>query len=207
MLEVFDELARALRLLLDPRGDRSTASIYPPPRSASRTQRCRSSSTFAPFHGREACGSCVASLRSPTSTFAAALTGQTRGFQQPTSLTALTTIDDDCDVLTTGPAHFVPQVHFTERRQSLLQFVTSVCAIVGGVFTVSGLVDALVFQVLSPPTQTKLPALRIPCRQKRRPRPALLPFGTTLQVVTAHCCWSEQGQKVIKKKMELGKFG
>ena len=109
--------------------------------------------------------------------------------------------------LTTGPAHFVPQVHFTERRQSLLQFVTSVCAIVGGVFTVSGLVDALVFQVLSPPTQTKLPALRIPCRQKRRPRPALPPFGTTLQVVTAHCCWSEQGQKVIKKKMELGKFG
>ena len=35
MLEVFDELARALRLLLDLRGDRSTASIYPPPRSAS----------------------------------------------------------------------------------------------------------------------------------------------------------------------------
>jgi hypothetical protein len=35
---------------------------------------------------------------------------------------------------------------------------------------------------------------------------ARLPFGTSLQVVTAHCS-SVQGQKVIKKKMELGKFG
>jgi hypothetical protein len=45
-----------------------------------------------------------------------------------------------------GAACYHTQVHFTERRQSLLQFVTSVCAIVGGVFTVSGLIDSFVYQ-------------------------------------------------------------
>ena len=32
-----------------------------------------------------------------------------------------------------------------EKRTSFLHFVTSVCAIVGGVFTVSGIVDAFIY--------------------------------------------------------------
>ncbi len=52
------------------------------------------------------------------------------------------------------------QVKFTEERSSFLAFLTSVCAIVGGVFTVSGIIDAFVYH----------------------------------------------GQKVIKKKIELGKY-
>ena len=34
------------------------------------------------------------------------------------------------------------QVKFKESHASFLQFITSVCAIVGGVFTVSGIIDA-----------------------------------------------------------------
>jgi hypothetical protein len=37
------------------------------------------------------------------------------------------------------------KVKFTEQRQSFLHFVTNVCAIVGGVFTVSGIIDAFVY--------------------------------------------------------------
>jgi len=37
------------------------------------------------------------------------------------------------------------KVHFTEERRSFLQFLTSVCAIIGGVFTVSGLIDSFVY--------------------------------------------------------------
>ena len=34
---------------------------------------------------------------------------------------------------------------FKEERSSFLSFLTSVCAIVGGVFTISGIVDAFIF--------------------------------------------------------------
>ena len=37
------------------------------------------------------------------------------------------------------------KVNFKEERRSFLHFLTSVCAIVGGVFTVSGIVDALLY--------------------------------------------------------------
>ena len=37
------------------------------------------------------------------------------------------------------------KVHVAEKHQSFLHFLTSVCAIIGGVFTVSGLVDAVVY--------------------------------------------------------------
>ena len=53
------------------------------------------------------------------------------------------------------------QVNIVERRTSFLHFVTNVCAIVGGVFTISGVLDASLYH----------------------------------------------GQKLIRKKMELGKFG
>ncbi len=36
-------------------------------------------------------------------------------------------------------------VQYTERRPSLAHFLTSLCAIVGGVFTVASFVDALVY--------------------------------------------------------------
>lgn len=52
------------------------------------------------------------------------------------------------------------KVKISETRTSFLHFVTNVCAIVGGVFTVSGIVDAFVYQ----------------------------------------------GERLIRKKMELGKF-
>ncbi|KAG7029620.1 Endoplasmic reticulum-Golgi intermediate compartment protein 3, partial [Cucurbita argyrosperma subsp. argyrosperma] len=52
------------------------------------------------------------------------------------------------------------KVTFTEEHVSFLHFLTNVCAIVGGVFTVSGILDSFIYH----------------------------------------------GQKVIKKKMELGKF-
>ena len=38
------------------------------------------------------------------------------------------------------------KVMISENRSSFLHFITSVCAIVGGVFTVSGIVDAFIYQ-------------------------------------------------------------
>eukprot|EP00959_Pyramimonas_sp_CCMP1952_P066481 1387943-Pyramimonas_sp.AAC.1 len=37
------------------------------------------------------------------------------------------------------------KVTFTEERSSFLKFITSLCAIIGGVFTVSGIVDSFVY--------------------------------------------------------------
>jgi hypothetical protein len=37
------------------------------------------------------------------------------------------------------------KVKFTERRTSFFHFLTNVCAIVGGVFTVAGIIDAFVY--------------------------------------------------------------
>ena len=37
------------------------------------------------------------------------------------------------------------QVHKQEKKHSFLHFITSVCAIVGGVFTVSGIVDSFIY--------------------------------------------------------------
>jgi len=37
------------------------------------------------------------------------------------------------------------KVKFTEKRMSFLHFITNVCAIVGGIFTVSGIIDAFVY--------------------------------------------------------------
>ena len=39
----------------------------------------------------------------------------------------------------------VAQVMFHEEHSSFLHFLTNVCAIIGGVFTVSGMVDATVY--------------------------------------------------------------
>lgn len=38
------------------------------------------------------------------------------------------------------------QVKISETKSSFLHFVTNVCAIVGGVFTVSGIIDAFIYQ-------------------------------------------------------------
>ncbi len=43
------------------------------------------------------------------------------------------------------PLHPRAQVRIVERSSSFLSFLTSVCAIVGGVFTVSGIVDAFIY--------------------------------------------------------------
>ena len=37
------------------------------------------------------------------------------------------------------------QVKFVEKRTSFLHFLTNVCAIVGGVFTVTGIIDAFIY--------------------------------------------------------------
>ena len=37
------------------------------------------------------------------------------------------------------------QVQYTEEKTAFLHFLTSVAAIVGGVFTVSGIVDAFIY--------------------------------------------------------------
>ncbi|CAF4877832.1 unnamed protein product, partial [Rotaria socialis] len=37
-------------------------------------------------------------------------------------------------------------VKFVEQKRSLAQFLTSLCAIVGGVFTVSSLIDAFIYR-------------------------------------------------------------
>lgn len=36
-------------------------------------------------------------------------------------------------------------VKFTETRKSFAHFLTGVCAIIGGVFTVAGLVDSMIY--------------------------------------------------------------
>ena len=38
-----------------------------------------------------------------------------------------------------------PQVKYHETRMRFLHFLTSVCAIVGGIFTVAGIIDAFVY--------------------------------------------------------------
>ena len=40
-------------------------------------------------------------------------------------------------------------VKFTEKRKTFAYFVTSLCAIVGGVFTVAGIVDSLIYSGMS----------------------------------------------------------
>lgn len=40
------------------------------------------------------------------------------------------------------------QIVVTEKRKALYHFITTTCAIVGGVFTVAGIVDALLHQSL-----------------------------------------------------------
>lgn len=42
-----------------------------------------------------------------------------------------------------------PQVKFTETRKSLPHFLTQLCAILGGVFTVAGMLDRLVSATLA----------------------------------------------------------
>lgn len=37
------------------------------------------------------------------------------------------------------------KVHIKDHRESFLHFLTNVCAIVGGVFSVSGLIDGAVY--------------------------------------------------------------
>ena len=37
------------------------------------------------------------------------------------------------------------KVHITEEKESFTHFLTSLCAIIGGVFTVSGIIDHLIF--------------------------------------------------------------
>jgi hypothetical protein len=37
------------------------------------------------------------------------------------------------------------QVKFVEERVSFLHFLTNVCAIMGGVFTVSGIIDSFIY--------------------------------------------------------------
>ena len=39
-------------------------------------------------------------------------------------------------------------VKFTEKRPTFTYFLTSLCAIVGGVFTVAGIVDSAIYQAL-----------------------------------------------------------
>jgi hypothetical protein len=39
----------------------------------------------------------------------------------------------------------VAQVMYKETKMSFLHFLTSVCAIVGGIFTVSGIIDAFIY--------------------------------------------------------------
>ncbi len=56
-----------------------------------------------------------------------------------------------------APGHMLPgafffydlspiKVRITEQKTSFMHFLTSVCAIVGGVFTVAGIVDAVWYQ-------------------------------------------------------------
>ena len=39
------------------------------------------------------------------------------------------------------------KVKFTEKQQSFTYFLTSLCAIVGGVFTVAGMLDSCLFRL------------------------------------------------------------
>ena len=39
----------------------------------------------------------------------------------------------------------VTQVRYKETKMTFLHFLTSACAIVGGIFTVSGIVDAFIY--------------------------------------------------------------
>jgi hypothetical protein len=60
---------------------------------------------------------------------------------------ALTCIDSLCLDLTPRMCvdRSVPQVVIKENARSFAHFITSVCAIIGGVFTVTGLVDSVVY--------------------------------------------------------------
>ena len=42
------------------------------------------------------------------------------------------------------------KVKFTEKQQSFTYFLTSLCAIVGGVFTVAGIIDAAIYSLGGP---------------------------------------------------------
>ncbi len=57
----------------------------------------------------------------------------------------ITDYADKCAYPATSCQWPVLQVVFKEKRQSFTHFLTNVCAIVGGVFTVSGLIDAFIY--------------------------------------------------------------
>ena len=47
-----------------------------------------------------------------------------------------------------APSHlFTPPLQVTEGRRSLSTFLTGLCAIVGGVFTVAGMLDSCLFRL------------------------------------------------------------
>jgi endoplasmic reticulum-Golgi intermediate compartment protein 3 len=39
-------------------------------------------------------------------------------------------------------------VHITETRKSFLHFLTNLCAVIGGVFTIAGILDRVVYNVM-----------------------------------------------------------
>ena len=39
-------------------------------------------------------------------------------------------------------------MHITEKQKSFLHFVTNLCAIVGGVFTISGIADQILYRII-----------------------------------------------------------
>ena len=39
-------------------------------------------------------------------------------------------------------------VHITETRKSFLHFITNLCAVIGGVFTIAGILDKVVYEVM-----------------------------------------------------------
>jgi len=41
------------------------------------------------------------------------------------------------------------RMDFRPRARSFTQFVTSICAIIGGIFTISGILDSIIFRSLS----------------------------------------------------------
>ena len=106
------------------------------------------------------------------------------------------------------------QVQYREEYKSFTHFLTSVCAIVGGVFTVSGLIDSFIYHGQKVCFKILPWRLMLVC-VLNCPLMFLLYHWT--QIVAVHscectyilslCCLTQRGEflQAIKKKVDLGK--
>jgi hypothetical protein len=103
------------------------------------------------------------------------------------------------------------EVIVRRQQESLAAFLTQICAIVGGVFTVTGLVRGVAARARSrarpsqraaPPRSRRAAPARVLARLSRRPA---LPCAPRRRAVSQVDSLVYHGDRIVRRKMEIGK--